>query len=98
MSFNNSSMFPRHAARPASAPAPDQIVVTDSVHVANQASVHFGQYALLVGDIDFSTWPADRSLTAMVDELVAQAALFAQDKGLWAGQGTGARVDAVIGA
>eukprot|EP00198_Chlamydomonas_reinhardtii_P006402 XP_001695738.1 pyruvate kinase [Chlamydomonas reinhardtii] len=69
-------------------PAVPQIVVTDSVHVANQASVHFGQYALLVGDIDFSTWPADRSLTAMVDELVAQAALFAQDKGLWAGQGT----------
>ncbi|KAG2454740.1 hypothetical protein HYH02_000576 [Chlamydomonas schloesseri] len=68
-------------------PAVPQIVVTDSVHVANQACVHFGQYALLV-DVDFSVWPAERSLTAQVDELVAQAALFAQDKGLWAGQGT----------
>ncbi|KAG2439977.1 hypothetical protein HXX76_004095 [Chlamydomonas incerta] len=69
-------------------PAVPQIVVTDSLHVANQASVHFGQYALLVDNVDFSKWPADHSLTAMVDELVAQAALFAQDKGLWAGQGT----------
>ncbi|GLC60287.1 hypothetical protein PLESTB_001594600 [Pleodorina starrii] len=66
-------------------PAVPQVVITDNEAVANQASVVFGQYALLVDSLK----PAEgSSLAAAADELVVRAAAFAQEQGLWNGLGT----------
>ncbi|GIL58673.1 hypothetical protein Vafri_13670 [Volvox africanus] len=66
-------------------PAVPQIVVTDNEAVANQASVVFGQYALLVDSLKPEQ---GSSLSAAGDELVIQAATFAREQGLWNGVGT----------
>ncbi|GIL77051.1 hypothetical protein Vretimale_3233 [Volvox reticuliferus] len=66
-------------------PAVPQIIVTDNEAVANQASVVFGQYALLVNSLK----PVEgSSLAADGNELVIQAATFAREQGLWNGVGT----------
>ncbi|EFJ40446.1 pyruvate kinase [Volvox carteri f. nagariensis] len=62
-----------------------QIVVTDNETVANQASVVFGQYALLVETLKVGE---GSSLAEAADELVVRAATFAQEQGLWNGIGT----------
>ncbi|KXZ44735.1 hypothetical protein GPECTOR_63g60 [Gonium pectorale] len=67
-------------------PAVPQIVVTDSEAVANQASVVFGQYALLVPGLHVDSFGG--SMSAAVDELVVRAAMFAKELGLWNGVGT----------
>ncbi|PNH03911.1 Pyruvate kinase, partial [Tetrabaena socialis] len=66
-------------------PAVPQIVVTDSVWVANQAAVQFGQYAVLVESLEGAGATGAASL---VDELIAKAATFAKENGLWNGVGT----------
>lgn len=62
-------------------------MVTDNEAVANQASVVFGQYALLVESLAPSGNPT--TLAAAADEFVIRAATFAQEQGLWNGVGTG---------
>jgi pyruvate kinase len=64
------------------------VVVTDKEHVANQAALHFGQYALVVPDM------AKQPL----DALVAAGQAFAAEKGLWSGEGTYALLHGAHGA
>jgi hypothetical protein len=56
-----------------------QIVVTSKECIANQASTSFGQFPLLVPDMD----------TIDLEVLISRAKAFALEKGLWDGCGIG---------
>ena len=54
-------------------------MVTSKESVANQASASFGQFPLLIPDMD----------TIDLEALIGRAKAFAQEKGLWDGCGLG---------